>query len=483
MTIFSIMRSSLSMAMVAMVRENATMNHGQILLKPDKYKNDWTPEQQAQIFTTFYVTAFLALFITNYLCKKLGAKNTITIALVINIIGSLLTPFVAIFLRSYYWIAIVRAVMGLGFGVTIPACSQIISTWFPLSEKSTAMAIFTIGNQMGIALAMFFTAYLSELPWFGGWPFSFIASGILGFLFLVVWQIRAENKPRYSNYITATELEYIQGRRRRQRANTIVRPTPYKTNGIWSAVPFIVQIITKLLFASIADSLKRRNYSTNLITKISNNIASFGTALCMLGVAVVYSRWTWSLSLRGFLTTLLISCSMGLFSAYVPGYNTALVSVAPEFTAFVSSYAQLYGMAASTLSPYVIGYITNSPSVYSWKYVFYMLAGVLAVTGLIFQMFGHGETESWGEPASACASLRLSSTNQDDGNASSSRQISVQMHNQRLLDEGPIDPRSKKQSRVSYKDDESTPGAGLKLEDLENDVIYSIDEVEEKNSL
>lgn len=65
-----------------------------------------------------------------------------------------------------------------------------------------------------------------------------------------------------------------------------------------------------------------------------------------------------------------------------------------QFTAFISSYAQLYGMAASTLSPYVIGYITNSPSVYSWKYVFYMLAAVLAVTGLIFQMFGHGEQSS-----------------------------------------------------------------------------------------
>ena len=56
-----------------------------------------------------------------------------------------------------------------------------------------------------------------------------LSIGILGVLFLIVWQIRAENKPRYSNYITATELEYIQGKRRRQRANTIVRPTPYKT--------------------------------------------------------------------------------------------------------------------------------------------------------------------------------------------------------------------------------------------------------------
>lgn len=52
-----------------------------------------------------------------------------------------------------------------------------IAHWFADHEKSTAMAIFTTGNQVGLAMAMYVTAELCKLPVLAGWPNSFILYG------------------------------------------------------------------------------------------------------------------------------------------------------------------------------------------------------------------------------------------------------------------------------------------------------------------
>lgn len=129
-------------------------------------------------------------------------------------------------------------------GFVIPAGSVLISSWFPLSEKSTAMAIFTTGNQIGIAVSMFLTAKLCQLHFFEGWPLVFIVYGLIGAVFLVIWHVRLADKPRESKYITATELTYIKGgKQRRNRAETIVRATPYMKVSVEEFLIFLGHVL------------------------------------------------------------------------------------------------------------------------------------------------------------------------------------------------------------------------------------------------
>ncbi|CCD69300.1 Major facilitator superfamily (MFS) profile domain-containing protein [Caenorhabditis elegans] len=507
--VFGLMRTCFGMAMVDIVRSGNGTFH------PDLHM-EWSGDEQANIHTSFYIGAFIAVFPSEFLAKKLGPKNLLSFALLLNIFGSLLTPFSAIYLRSYFPVAAIRLIMGFGYGFVIPAGSVLISSWFPLSEKSTAMAIFTTGNQIGIAVSMFLTAKLCQLHFFEGWPLVFIVYGLIGAVFLVIWHVRLADKPRESKYITATELTYIKGgKQRRNRAETIVRATPYMKiilngcvcaicacsfaqsfvlvalvtylpkynqiafkmnlthNGIWSSLPFFIQMITKLLFAIIADKVKQRKVNATAVTKVSNAIASFASAIFI--VIAAYGPFD-----SAELVQLSIIVSMAAFSAYVPGYNTSIVTVAPQFTAFISSYAQLYAQIASTLAPIVIGRITSHGTIYEWKCAFYSLAGVLAVTGLIFQIFGHGRTEPWGETPSNATSARLSTsvTMCEDGMC---KLTLLEKHNHEFRTESKISSGSgnlkKKVSRVSYAGEEIViPG---RIEDLENDVIYSIEEERE----
>ncbi|UMM11677.1 hypothetical protein L5515_000844 [Caenorhabditis briggsae] len=507
--VFGLMRTCFGMAMVDIVRSGNETFHSDLHM-------DWNGEEQARIHTSFYIGAFIAVFPSEFLAKKLGPKHLLSFALILNIIGSILTPFVAIYFKTYILIFGIRMIMGFGYGFMIPAGSVLISKWFPISEKSTAMAIFTTGNQIGIAVSMFLTAKLCQLPIFEGWPLVFIVYGLIGVIFLIVWHVRLADKPRESRYITATELTYIKGgKQKRSRAETIVRPTPYMKiilngcvcaicvcsfaqsfvlvalvtylpkynqialkmnltyNGIWSSLPFFIQMITKLLFAVIADKVKQAKVNATLVTKVSNAIASFVSAAFIVLAALTPFG-------SAELVQLSIIISMAAFSAYVPGYNTSIVTVAPQFTAFISSYAQLYAQIASTLAPILIGRITSHDTIEEWKFAFYSLAAVLAVTGIVFQIFGHGRTEPWGETPSNAASARISTSLAvcEDGQC---KLTLLEKHNHDFRTESKMSSDSgiakKKISRVSYAGEEILiPG---RIEDLENDVIYSIEEERE----
>ncbi|CAI4231280.1 unnamed protein product [Auanema sp. JU1783] len=518
MAVFAAIRGSLSMALVCMVEQPFNSTYTKSM---SPYKINWSVENQAKIHTSFYAGALVSVFVAGNLIGRFGAKKIMSLGILLNVVGTLAIPFAVIFLNSYYYVMFLRFIMGLGSGFVIPCGSVMIARWFPISEKSTAMAIFTTGNQVGIAVSMGATAKFCEFEgMIGGWPLAFFSYGLIGFVFLLFWLLFATDKPRNSKYITASELEYIVGKReKRKRTNTIMLPTPYKKifmsacvtaicvcsfaqsfiivglitylpayyqsalqmsiskNGIWSTVPFCLQMVTKILFGTVADKLKKRGKSASAITKWCNAIASFGTATSILLISLLGAE-------DSLLIMLLMTASMGMLSGYVAGYNTSIVTVAPQFTAFVSSYSQIYSQAASTIAPYLLGYMTTKGTIDEWELVFYLLAVVLIVSGIVFQFLGHGHSESWGEVASANPSLRLSMASMNISSGASSSETpnvhkssNIDDLNAKLLaEEKPLPKRPQRVSyaSVSFREDDTM--VQIRSEELENDCI--IDKVE-----
>lgn len=127
--------------------------------------------------------------------------------------------------------------MCLGF--FIPCTSLLISKWFGQNERSTAMAVATVGNQIGLAIGMFATAELCEVSFMYGWPLAFIIYGkqkcsycnfnyllgLLGLFFLPLWIFTAADHPKQSDKITAVELAHI---RDNTLSMAVPKSTPYK---------------------------------------------------------------------------------------------------------------------------------------------------------------------------------------------------------------------------------------------------------------
>ncbi|CAJ0584410.1 unnamed protein product, partial [Mesorhabditis spiculigera] len=326
----SLMRGSMSLAIVCIVARNVfptTANNNDTTVAAPaedrfnrEYQVDWTSEEQGRIHTAYYIGAFLAILATDYIIRRYDPKPVLSVALLLNAIGSICAPFSVILLQHHLYLAAVRFLMGFGSGLIAPCGLFIISKWFPMTEKSTAVAVFTTGNQLGIGLSMIFTAKLCQATWGGGWPLAFIGYGLLTLVYVIIWQFRGSSRPRCSKYITATELEYI--------------------------------------------------------------TATFAASFFIVAAPLAAASPT--------LSMLCVCAAMALFGAFVPGYNTAVVCVAPEFTATISSYQQLYSQIGSLLAPFLIGIITRKGTYEEWRTVYLMLAFVLIIAGLFYQIWGHG---------------------------------------------------------------------------------------------
>ncbi|WKY07616.1 hypothetical protein Q1695_007239 [Nippostrongylus brasiliensis] len=445
LTIEGLMRSNLNMAMVCMLNETAIAegrplrNSTHSAAKCDvlkfgneqvyKYNGDltWTSQQRAVIFASFYAGGLLATLVTEKLNRWIGAKRLVLYGAIINVLGTFATPAVASYLGAVPMVML-RFVMGFGQGLLWPCMSVLVGHWFPPTEKSTALAIATTGNQLSVVIAMFATAELCQMPFMGGWPMAFHVYGVLGVLLCILWQVFVADDPAKARGITEDELQFITnstGRRPRvQRANWVqlltspvvwsiagsafahnfitvgtvtYLPLYYKTvlnmsltsNGILSALPFICQFISKIVYAGFADESKKRGWMgfTN-VTKVCNTSASIGLAISFSLLCFCDCEYRWT-------AVILVCIAMAFISGYVPGYNTSVVSIAPSQTAAIAAFSRIWAQIASSLAPYEIGALTKKGILEEWRIVFITIVVICLTTGAFFQICGSADVQPW----------------------------------------------------------------------------------------
>jgi ACS family hexuronate transporter-like MFS transporter len=86
--------------------------------------------------------------------------------------------------HSVFGFAFFRFMLGIGEGFNWPGASKAVAEWFPREERGLAVAVFDSGSSVGGALAAL------VIPWIAlavGWRWSFVFSGSLGLLWLIMW--------------------------------------------------------------------------------------------------------------------------------------------------------------------------------------------------------------------------------------------------------------------------------------------------------
>jgi MFS transporter, ACS family, hexuronate transporter len=110
----------------------------------------------------------------------IGTRLGLTLAVVWWSVVSMTTAFA----NSAFSFGIFRFLLGIGEGVNWPGASKAVAEFFPAQERSVAVAIFDSGSSVGGALAAI------TVPWVAiqfGWRSCFVVSGLLGFVWLVLW--------------------------------------------------------------------------------------------------------------------------------------------------------------------------------------------------------------------------------------------------------------------------------------------------------
>jgi len=102
--------------------------------------------------------------------------------------------------------SLARFALGLGEAGNFPASIKAVAEWFPRKELAFATGIFNSGTNIGALIAPLAVPWIT-LTW--GWEWAFIATGALGFLWLVAW-LAMYRSPREHPRLSAAELAYIE---------------------------------------------------------------------------------------------------------------------------------------------------------------------------------------------------------------------------------------------------------------------------------
>ena len=124
---------------------------------------------------------------------KVGARIGYGVSVLLWSIAAMLHAF----MRSTTGFTIVRGGLGFWEGGNFPSAVKAIAEWFPVKERSIASGIMISGTTVGPILAPGIVFWLAESF---SWQISFIVTGAIGLLWLVLWFFLYDKPEKFKTF-------------------------------------------------------------------------------------------------------------------------------------------------------------------------------------------------------------------------------------------------------------------------------------------
>ena len=191
------------------------------ILKPTLQQQfAWSEVDYGYIVMAFQIAYAIGLVSAGRLIDRIGTRRGFALAVAIWSLAAMAHagvlvygPGIAVLLgaggfavsSSVAGFIAARFALGLGEAANFPAGIKAIAEWFPRKERAFAAGLFNAGTNVGAL-----TAPLA-VPWLTlsfGWPWAFLATGGIGFVWLAFWW-RSYRSPAVHPRVTAAELAHI----------------------------------------------------------------------------------------------------------------------------------------------------------------------------------------------------------------------------------------------------------------------------------
>jgi len=165
----------------------------------------WTPVQYGYITTLFQAAYAIGLGAFGWFIDRYGTKA----GYAVSIIGWSLAAMAHGLARGVVGFGVARVWLGLTEAGNFPTAVKATAEWFPKRERALATGIFNSGANIGAVVAPAVVPWLT-VTW--GWQAAFVATGAVGFVWLIFWLL-VYQQPEESRKLTIEELRYIQSDR------------------------------------------------------------------------------------------------------------------------------------------------------------------------------------------------------------------------------------------------------------------------------
>jgi ACS family hexuronate transporter-like MFS transporter len=162
----------------------------------------WNDQQWGAINAAFLLTYAFGSLLAGWMVDKLGSRRGYAIILTL---WSLVAAGHAL-ARTVLGFVVARLALGLAEAGNFPAAIKTTAEWFPKKERALATGFFNSGSNVGQILA---AAAVPILAIQYGWQTAFIATGLTGLIWVVVWW-PIYRSPKEHPWISLDELAYIE---------------------------------------------------------------------------------------------------------------------------------------------------------------------------------------------------------------------------------------------------------------------------------
>ncbi|XP_071717432.1 ascorbate transporter, chloroplastic-like [Rutidosis leptorrhynchoides] len=384
-----------------------------IAILPMSKEFNWNSATVGLIQSSFFWGYLLTQIAGGIWADKIGGKQVLGFGVIWWSVATVLTPIAARI--GLPFLLVVRAFMGVGEGVAMPAMNNILSKWIPVSERSRSLAMVYSGMYLGSVIGLAVSPILIQKF---SWPSVFYSFGSLGSVWFAFWLSKAHSSPSEDPELSAEEKNYILGGNVSKEPVTDIpwklilskapvwaliishfchnwgtfilltwMPTYYNQvlkfnlteSGLLCVLPWLTMAVFANIGGWIADTLVSKGLSITTVRKIMQSIGFLGPALFLTQLSNVKTPA---------MAVLCMACSQGSDAFSQSGLYSNHQDIGPRYAGVLLGLSNTAGVLAGVFGTAATGYILQNGS---WDDVFKVAVVLYIIGTLVWNLFSTGE--------------------------------------------------------------------------------------------
>ncbi|XP_010430991.1 PREDICTED: ascorbate transporter, chloroplastic isoform X1 [Camelina sativa] len=360
-----------------------------IAILPMSQEYNWSSATVGLIQSSFFWGYLLTQILGGIWADKFGGKVVLGFGVVWWSFATIMTPIAA--RLGLPFLLVVRAFMGIGEGVAMPAMNNMLSKWIPVSERSRSLALVYSGMYLGSVRGLAFSPLLIHKF---GWRSVFYSFGSLGSIWFMLW-LKYDDPD-----LSAEEKKVILGGSKPREPVTVIpwklilseppvwalifshfchnwgtfilltwMPTYYNQvlkfnlteSGLLCVLPWLTMAIFANIRCWIADTLVSRGLSITNVRKIMQSIGFLGPAFFLSQLSHVKTPA---------MAVLCMACSQGSDAFSQSGLYSNHQDIGPRYAGMLLGLSHTAG---------------------SWDDVFKVAEALYLIGTLVWNLFATGE--------------------------------------------------------------------------------------------
>lgn len=384
-----------------------------IAILPMSAEFQWDHTTVGLVQSSFFWGYLLTQIAGGIWADSIGGKQVLGFGVVWWSLATVATPIAA--KLGLPFLLLVRACMGIGEGVAMPAMNNLLSKWVPVSERSRSLALVYSGMYLGSVTGLAFSPSLIHTY---SWPAVFWSFGSLGAFWYIAWQRLAASSPFEDPDISEEEKKLILGSNLKKEPVTEIpwklllskapvwalivchfchnwgtfilltwMPTYYcqvlkfnlMESGMFSVLPWLTMALAANVGGWIADTLVSRGTSVTVVRKLMQTLGFLGPAFFLTQLSHISSP---------FQAVLCMMCSQGFDAFSQSGLYSNHQDIGPRYAGVLLGLSNTAGVLAGVLGTAATGYILQHGS---WDDVFKVAVALYLCGTVVWNLFATGE--------------------------------------------------------------------------------------------